>query len=64
MYRGMHFMSDVVAGIVLGVVSVALTLLILTPAERARRARSLPSEPGATTPDRALLPDSVLGGTP
>jgi membrane-associated phospholipid phosphatase len=39
MYRGMHFMSDVVAGMILGVVSVFVTLLILTPPERARRAR-------------------------
>jgi undecaprenyl-diphosphatase len=43
MYRGMHFMSDVVAGMILGVVSVVVTLLILTRAERARRARALPS---------------------
>ena len=43
MYRGMHFMSDVVAGMILGAVSVVVTLLILTPAERARRARALPS---------------------
>ena len=38
MYRGMHFMSDVVAGMILGAVSVIVTLLILTPPERARRA--------------------------
>ncbi len=38
MYRGMHFMSDVVAGMILGAVSVVVTLLILTPRERRRRA--------------------------
>ena len=38
MYRGMHFMSDVVAGMILGAVSVIVTLLILTPRERRRRA--------------------------
>jgi undecaprenyl-diphosphatase len=42
MYRGMHFMSDVVAGMLLGAVSVFVTLLILTPAERARRRRQSP----------------------
>jgi undecaprenyl-diphosphatase len=45
MYRGMHFMSDVVAGMILGVVSVVVTLLILTPAERARRTRALAPVP-------------------
>jgi membrane-associated phospholipid phosphatase len=39
MYRGMHFLSDVVAGALLGAVSVAVTLLILTPAERERERR-------------------------
>ena len=51
MYRGMHFMSDVVAGMILGVVSVVVTLLILTPAERARRARALPSVQHVRTPN-------------
>src|SRR5262249_27083700 len=37
MYRGMHFPSDVVAGALLGAVSVAVTMLILTPAEEERR---------------------------
>jgi undecaprenyl-diphosphatase len=49
MYRGMHFMSDVVAGMILGIVSVVVTLLILTPAERARRAHALPSAEPADT---------------
>jgi len=44
MYRGMHFMSDVVAGMLVGTVSVIVTLLILTPPERARRERLHPSE--------------------
>jgi membrane-associated phospholipid phosphatase len=45
MYRGMHFMSDVVAGMILGAVSVAVTLLILTPPERERRTHTtLPAE--------------------
>jgi len=43
MYRGMHFMSDVVGGMILGAVSVIVTLLILTPPERARRAQLHPS---------------------
>jgi undecaprenyl-diphosphatase len=59
MYRGMHFMSDVVVGVFLGVVSVGVTLVILTPAERARRARSLPSERAANNP---VVP--VAGGIP
>ena len=57
MYRGMHFMSDVVAGMILGVVSVVVTLLILTPAEEKRRARALPA---AHTADTDLY--SVPGG--
>lgn len=50
MYRGMHFMSDVVSGMLLGVVSVIVTLLILTPAERARRERQHPSSEPAVAP--------------
>jgi len=57
MYRGMHFLSDVVAGMLLGAVSVLLTLLILTPAERARRERQYPP----VTPALANS-DSVPGG--
>jgi undecaprenyl-diphosphatase len=57
MYRGMHFMSDVVAGMILGVVSVLVTLLILTPAEEKRRAHALPA---AHTADTDLY--SVPGG--
>ncbi len=44
MYRGMHFLSDVVAGLLLGVASVVITWKILSPAERSRR-RSLLAEP-------------------
>jgi undecaprenyl-diphosphatase len=58
MYRGMHFMSDVVAGMILGVVSVLVTLLILTPAERARRASTL-TPPGERAETEL---DSVHGG--
>jgi len=53
MYRGMHFMSDVVAGMLLGAVSVTVTLLILTPAERARR---------DALPDALPDPDPTPGG--
>jgi undecaprenyl-diphosphatase len=58
MYRGMHFMSDVVAGMILGAVSIAVTLLILTPAEEERRARALTAS--EHTADSDL--DSVSGG--
>ena len=58
MYRGMHFMSDVVAGMILGAVSVVVTLLILTPAEEKRRARAVPA--AAHTADTDLY--SVPGG--
>lgn len=34
MYRGMHFLSDVLAGVVLGAASVALAVLIVTRAQR------------------------------
>jgi undecaprenyl-diphosphatase len=34
MYRGMHYLSDVLAGVVLGVVSVAITSAILSPEVR------------------------------
>ena len=48
MYRGMHFLSDVLAGVVLGVVSVAVTTMILvhTPEGRAI-ARSADSDQAA-----------------
>ena len=38
MYRGMHYLSDVVAGVLLGLASVWLTWRILWPAEQRRRA--------------------------
>jgi undecaprenyl-diphosphatase len=37
MYRGMHFLSDVVAGVLLGAASLWVTWRILWAAERARR---------------------------
>ena len=54
MYRGMHFMSDVVAGMILGAVSVIVTLLILTPPERERRAQLRPSAQSSTGAEPSL----------
>ena len=54
MYRGMHFMSDVVAGMILGAVSVIVTLHILTPPERARRAHERPSVQGTAGAEHSL----------
>jgi membrane-associated phospholipid phosphatase len=59
MYRGMHFMSDVVAGMILGAASVAVTLLILTPPERARRAHSTPSAERAAHTNREPVPGGI-----
>jgi membrane-associated phospholipid phosphatase len=59
MYRGMHFMSDVVAGMILGAVSVVVTLLILTPAERARRARAATSARRTADIDRGSVPGGI-----
>ena len=59
MYRGMHFMSDVVAGMILGVVSVVVTLMILTPAERARRARALPTVQRIADTDLGPVPGGI-----
>jgi membrane-associated phospholipid phosphatase len=64
MYRGMHFMSDVVAGMILGVVSVVVTLLILTPAERARRARALPPAQRTADTDLGRVPASPVSAAP
>jgi undecaprenyl-diphosphatase len=63
MYRGMHFMSDVVAGMILGVVSVLVTLLILTPAERERRARALPSVRRTADTDLGPVPANPLSAS-
>jgi undecaprenyl-diphosphatase len=38
MYRGMHYLSDVLVGVVLGAVSVAITAAVLARAQRAREA--------------------------
>jgi undecaprenyl-diphosphatase len=59
MYRGMHFMSDVVAGMILGAVSVIVTLLILTPPERARRARLHPSFEPVLETDNISVPGGI-----
>ena len=57
MYRGMHFMSDVVGGMILGAVSVIVTLLILTPPERARRAHERPTVETIAGPEHTLSGD-------
>ena len=44
MYRGMHYLTDVVAGVALGAASVAIAAMILLHAQR-RRADSSPTEP-------------------
>jgi membrane-associated phospholipid phosphatase len=59
MYRGMHFMSDVVAGMILGAVSVAVTLLILTPPERERRAHTTPPAQSAAHTTREPVPGGI-----
>jgi membrane-associated phospholipid phosphatase len=64
MYRGMHLMSDVVAGMILGVVSVVVTLLILTPAERARRARELQSVQRVGDTHLGPVPAGPLSASP
>jgi undecaprenyl-diphosphatase len=64
MYRGMHFMSDVVAGMILGVVSVVVTLLILTPAERERRAGALPPAQRSTDTDLDSAPANPVSASP
>ena len=53
MYRGMHHLTDVIAGIVLGVASVVLVTVILCRAEDRRRSR-------ATEDGRAATPDVVM----
>jgi membrane-associated phospholipid phosphatase len=40
MYRGMHFLSDVVAGAVLGAISVAVAAAILGRTEQGRAVRA------------------------
>jgi membrane-associated phospholipid phosphatase len=47
MYRGMHYLSDVIAGVVLGAVSVAITTKILTSTPQGRTAA------GSATSDQA-----------
>ena len=47
MYRGMHYLSDVIAGVVLGAVSVAITTKILTSTPQGRIAT------GSATSDQA-----------
>ena len=64
MYRGMHFMSDVVAGMILGAVSIAVTLLILTPAERERRAGALPPAQRSADADVDSAPANPVSATP
>jgi len=59
MYRGMHFMSDVVGGMLLGVVSVIVTLLILTPPEQARRHRELASTSRTANNDLDPVPGGI-----
>jgi undecaprenyl-diphosphatase len=64
MYRGMHFMSDVVAGMILGAVSIAVTLLILTPAERERRAAALPPAQRSADADFDSAPANPISASP
>ncbi len=52
MYRGMHHLTDVIAGVVLGVASVVLVTVILCRAEDRRRSQ-------ATEDGRAATPDVV-----
>ena len=45
MYRGMHFLSDVIAGAILGAVSVAVTTIILTRTPEGQLAARTSEEP-------------------
>ena len=59
MYRGMHHLTDVIAGVLLGVVSVVLVTVILCRAEDRRRLRatdSARSAPAELAPDVELAP--------
>lgn len=51
MYQGMHFLSDVIAGVVLGLVSVAITVHVMTGGRRDER------EPDPSHADHRVIPD-------
>ncbi|HEX4982730.1 MAG TPA: phosphatase PAP2 family protein, partial [Ilumatobacteraceae bacterium] len=62
MYRGMHYLTDVIAGVLLGAASVVLVTLILCRAEDRRRSRQ--ADDGRAdgldaTPDDAPAPDEL-----
>jgi undecaprenyl-diphosphatase len=46
MYRGMHFFTDVVAGVLLGAASVLVVIWIVCRAEDRRRGRDAAHDPG------------------
>ena len=57
LYRGMHFLTDVVAGVLLGAASVVLVTVILCRAEDRRRSRE-DDDGGPAPPD--IVPDDEL----
>jgi membrane-associated phospholipid phosphatase len=57
MYRGMHHLTDVIAGVLLGAASVVLVTLILCRAEDRRRSRETD---GARSPAPDIAPDVEL----
>jgi membrane-associated phospholipid phosphatase len=63
MYRGMHHLTDVVAGAIIGAMSVALVTMILQRAESHRRAAldddSHSDAPGIDQPPMMPLPESI-----
>jgi len=61
MYRGMHHLTDVIAGALLGVTSVVLVTVILCRAEDRRRSREMAREvDGARSAPADLAPDVEL----
>jgi membrane-associated phospholipid phosphatase len=59
MYRGMHFLSDTIAGAILGGGAVVLTVLVLKRSPEAAQILSVNAQAAHPSADAALAPDRV-----